>query len=105
MVHELKLSNDTVITYKIHRDETNDDVQQQIEVDNCFLVIVDMRDCSDEFVEDCRGNSNFEEGNFLVSEYVGSESSSENWYPDVNPDGLTDSEIQEIVKLLDEMYE
>lgn len=98
----LTLRSGKVLSYYICG-SGNDGWTRQIEFmgENMFLMVVAKSDCTPDGEEDCRMNSGFETESFLVSEYIGSESQSDNWSPDIFCNGLTDEEIEEVLVMFE----
>lgn len=82
--------------------DVNEGSSEQIEFERMqSLTVQDKRRCTPEYFNTCIVNSDFCVGNFAVAEYIGSESSSCNWDPDIDENGLTDAELHDLLEILD----
>ena len=99
--YTITLSTGKTVCYRICPD-VNDGSQEQLEFYNMdSLTIQDKRKCTAEYADMCRHNSDHESKHFVVAEYIGSECASSNWEPDIQEDGLTEGEIDELLAILD----
>ena len=89
----LTLKSGRVLLYKVN--------EVGIEFDDVFLSIAEKSLLCSAEIEDFRANSGFESESFVVSEYIGSESQSENWSPDLYTPSITDDEIWEVLCMFD----
>ena len=99
----LTLKSGRVLLYKVWKNvQFDEDYEFSIEFDGISLTIVNKSDCTEDYLEMCDGNSGLEIGQFVVSEYIGTDSQSENWSPDIDSNGLDEQEICEVLMMLDE---
>jgi len=89
----LTLKSGRVLLYKVYK--------EGIEFVDVFLSIAAKAELTEEGIENFRANSGFESESFVVSEYIGSESQSENWSPDLYTPSITDDEIWEVLCMFD----
>lgn len=87
----LKFNNETFTSFEGHPST------HQLESDDFMFTIVEKSTTNREWIESCISNTDHESPNFVVSEYIGSESQSENWTPDIEDESVTDSEIYEVL--------
>lgn len=70
-----------------------------------LLVLADIRSLSPDQIEHAECNTNYVGNNLVILEYIGCESSSDNWYPDhhdtSDKTAFTDSEINQIFAYFD----
>ena len=98
---DLMLRNGLKLQFIVYECDSSHESTHQMECRERMLTIIDKTTANSDFIDLCKGNSDCASKNFVVCEYIGRESCSENWYPDMDAEGLTDNEINEVLSLLE----
>ena len=102
---KVKLPNGKDIHFTNYKLEDDPQTTHQLECKEMLLTIIDKRNSDPEYVEICESNSEFESENFVVAEFIGKESQSDNWSPDLEESALTDQEIEWTLRALEDVVE
>jgi len=95
-----KLKSGRILNYEICK--VNEDTHKyQYEFEEIMLVLIPKKHSTQDWIKTCYYNSEIGSPSFVVAEYIGSDSQSENWIPDLDLTSISDDEIMEILNDLE----